>query len=45
MGGFDLQVKERTKELKHLKTVVMRGVKVVGDSCKKTWNKVKSIKR
>lgn len=44
MGGFDLQVKERAKELKHLKGAVMKGVKVVGDSCKKAWNKVKSIK-
>uniref|UniRef100_I1PN98 Uncharacterized protein n=1 Tax=Oryza glaberrima TaxID=4538 RepID=I1PN98_ORYGL len=39
MGGFDLQVKERAKELKHLKGAVMKGVKVVGDSCKKAWNK------
>ncbi|KAF0894319.1 hypothetical protein E2562_038288 [Oryza meyeriana var. granulata] len=38
-------VKERAKELKHLKGAVMKGVKVVGDSCKRAWNKVKSIKR
>ncbi|KAG8082767.1 hypothetical protein GUJ93_ZPchr0014g47551 [Zizania palustris] len=43
MGGFDLQVKERAKELKHIKTAVIRGVKVVGNSCKKTWNKVRRV--
>ena len=46
MGGFDQQVKERTKELKHLKDKAMRGIKVAGESCKKAWNKVRSsIKR
>uniref|UniRef100_A0A0E0KT46 Uncharacterized protein n=1 Tax=Oryza punctata TaxID=4537 RepID=A0A0E0KT46_ORYPU len=41
----DGRVKERAKELKNLKGAVMKGVKVVGDSCKRAWNKVKSIKR
>uniref|UniRef100_A0A0D9W7G3 Uncharacterized protein n=1 Tax=Leersia perrieri TaxID=77586 RepID=A0A0D9W7G3_9ORYZ len=45
MGGFDLQVKERAKELKLLKGAMMKGVKVVSDSCKKAWKKVKNIKR
>uniref|UniRef100_A0A0E0H3G4 Uncharacterized protein n=1 Tax=Oryza nivara TaxID=4536 RepID=A0A0E0H3G4_ORYNI len=43
-ANFKTPVKERAKELKHLKGAVMKGVKVVGDSCKKAWNKVKSIK-
>ncbi|KAL6651093.1 hypothetical protein ACP70R_010018 [Stipagrostis hirtigluma subsp. patula] len=42
MGGFDLQVKERAKELKHLKTAAMKGIKAAGESCKKAWSKVKS---
>ncbi|RYQ97478.1 hypothetical protein Ahy_B08g093523 [Arachis hypogaea] len=42
MGEFEEQVKERAKELKHL---FQKGVKFVGDSCKKGWNKVKHIKR
>uniref|UniRef100_K3YEN1 Uncharacterized protein n=3 Tax=Setaria TaxID=4554 RepID=K3YEN1_SETIT len=42
MGGFDLQVKERTKELKHLKAAAMRGIKAAGESCKKAWSKVRS---
>lgn len=42
MGGFEKQVKERAKELKIL---FKKGFKVVGDSCKKGWNKVKHIKR
>ncbi|XP_020084819.1 uncharacterized protein LOC109707725 [Ananas comosus] len=41
MGGFEEQLKERAKELKHL---VKKGVKVVGESCKKTWHKVKKIR-
>jgi len=46
MGGFDQQVKERTKELKHLKTAAMKGIKAAGESCKKAWSKVRSsIKR
>ncbi|CAN6228970.1 unnamed protein product [Urochloa humidicola] len=46
MGGFDKQVKERTKELKHLKAAAMRGIKAAGESCKKAWSKVRSsIKR
>jgi len=46
MGGFDKQVKERTKELKHLKDKAMRGIKVASESCKKAWSKVRSsIKR
>ncbi|KAL6903746.1 hypothetical protein ACP4OV_004559 [Aristida adscensionis] len=46
MGGFDLQVKERAKELKHLKSAAMKGLKAAGESCKKAWSKVKSsIKR
>lgn len=46
MGGFDQQVKERTKELKHIKTAAMKGIKAAGESCKKAWSKVRSsIKR
>ncbi|RLM73806.1 hypothetical protein C2845_PM15G15470 [Panicum miliaceum] len=39
MGGFDQQVKERTKELRHLKEKAMRGIRVAGESCKKAWSK------
>jgi len=42
MAGFEQQVKDRAKELKVL---LKKGVKIVGDSCKKGWNKVKHIKR
>jgi len=41
MAEFEKQLKERAKELKHL---VMKGMKVVGDSCKKGWHKVKKIR-
>ncbi|RRT75080.1 hypothetical protein B296_00029234 [Ensete ventricosum] len=40
-GGFEEQVKERAKELKHL---VKKGMKAVGDTCKKTWHKVRHIR-
>ncbi|KAJ8505260.1 hypothetical protein OPV22_006146 [Ensete ventricosum] len=39
-GGFEEQVKERAKELKHL---VKKGMKAVGETCKKTWHKNKRI--
>lgn len=42
MAEFEKQLKSRAKELKHM---WMKGVKVVGDSCKKGWQKVKSIRR
>lgn len=42
MAGFEHQVKERAKELK---IFFKKGVKIVGDSCKKGWNKVKHIRR
>ncbi|KAK7404984.1 hypothetical protein VNO78_06089 [Psophocarpus tetragonolobus] len=42
MAGFEQQMKDRAKELKVL---FKKGVKIVGDSCKKGWNKVKNIKR
>lgn len=44
MAGFDFEhkVKERARELTIL---VKKGVKVVGDSCKKGWYKVKHIRR
>ncbi|KAK7257444.1 hypothetical protein RIF29_31433 [Crotalaria pallida] len=41
MAGFEQQVKERAKELK---SFFKKGVKIVGDSCKKGWNRVKHIK-
>uniref|UniRef100_A0A0D9W7G2 Uncharacterized protein n=1 Tax=Leersia perrieri TaxID=77586 RepID=A0A0D9W7G2_9ORYZ len=44
-GDRTTQVKERAKELKLLKGAMMKGVKVVSDSCKKAWKKVKNIKR
>ncbi|RWW05660.1 hypothetical protein GW17_00031052 [Ensete ventricosum] len=40
-GGFEEQVKERAKELKHL---VKKGMKAVGETCKKTWHKVRHIR-
>jgi hypothetical protein len=42
MAGFEQQVKERAK---HLKFFLKKGVKIVGDSCKKGWIKVKNIRR
>jgi hypothetical protein len=42
MGEFEQQVKKRAYDLKIL---VKKGVRVVGDSCKKGWHKVKHIKR
>ncbi|ONI17062.1 hypothetical protein PRUPE_3G135800 [Prunus persica] len=42
MAGFEHKVKERARELTIL---VKKGVKVVGDSCKKGWYKVKHIRR
>nr|KYP46901.1 hypothetical protein KK1_031472 [Cajanus cajan] len=42
MAGFEQQMKDRARELKVL---LKKGVKIVGDSCKKGWNKVKHIKR
>lgn len=41
MSGFEKQVKERAKELKSL---FKKGVKVVGETCKKGWHKVKQLK-
>ncbi|XAR55493.1 hypothetical protein NMG60_11035572 [Bertholletia excelsa] len=41
MGSLEQQVKQRAKELK---TLFKRGVKIVGDSCKKGWNKVKHMR-
>ena len=42
MGSFEHKVKERAKELKIL---FQKGVKIVGDSCKKGWYKVKDIRK
>ncbi|CDP19552.1 unnamed protein product [Coffea canephora] len=42
MGSFEHKVKERAKELK---IIFQRGVKIVGDSCKKGWYKVKHIRK
>ncbi|KAF8043294.1 hypothetical protein BT93_A1587 [Corymbia citriodora subsp. variegata] len=42
MAGFEQQVKDRAKELKGL---FKKGFKIVGDSCKKGWSKVKNIRR
>lgn len=42
MGSFEKQVKERAKELKVL---FKKGVKIVGESCKKGWDKVKHIRK
>ncbi|WMV39224.1 hypothetical protein MTR67_032609 [Solanum verrucosum] len=41
MGGFEKQVKERAKELT---TLFKKGVKVVGESCKKGWHKVRHMR-
>lgn len=41
MGGFEKQVKERAKELK---TFFKKGVKIVGESCKKGWHKVRHMR-
>lgn len=42
MGSFEGQVKLRAKEFTFF---FKRGFKVVGDSCKKGWRKVKHIKK
>ncbi|KAK9048273.1 hypothetical protein SSX86_032764 [Deinandra increscens subsp. villosa] len=42
MGSFQNQVKERAEELKN---IVKKGAKIVGDSCKKGWHKVKHIRK
>ncbi|KAJ8556155.1 hypothetical protein K7X08_022913 [Anisodus acutangulus] len=42
MGSLKRQVKERAHDLKNL---LKKGVKIVGDSCKKGWYKVKHIRR
>ncbi|KAJ6291416.1 hypothetical protein OIU76_023481 [Salix suchowensis] len=42
MGDFENRVKERAKELKFY---FKKGVKIVGDSCKKGWYKVKNMKK
>ncbi|OMP07382.1 hypothetical protein COLO4_07391 [Corchorus olitorius] len=42
MAGFEQQVKERAKELK---VFFKKSVKIVGDSCKKGWYKVKHIRK
>ncbi|KAH0719868.1 hypothetical protein KY290_004790 [Solanum tuberosum] len=41
MGSFEKQVKERTQELK---IIFKKGVKIVGDSCKKGWYKMKNMR-
>ena len=41
MGGFEQQVKDRAKDLKHL---FKKGVKIVGDTCKKGWLKVRHMR-
>jgi hypothetical protein len=42
MGDFENKVKVRAKEL----TVLFKkGVKIVGESCKKGWIKVKNMKK
>ncbi|KAG4208829.1 hypothetical protein ERO13_A03G157250v2 [Gossypium hirsutum] len=41
MAGFEQQIKERAKELK---VFFKKGVKIVGESCKKGWYKVKHIR-
>lgn len=42
MGSFENQVKERAAELKN---IFKKGAKIVGDSCKKGWYKVKHIRK
>lgn len=42
MAGFEQQVKARAKDLKVL---FKKGVKIVGDSCKKGWHKVKQMRK
>ncbi|KAI3502129.1 hypothetical protein L1887_30160 [Cichorium endivia] len=42
MGSFENQVKERAEELKKIFT---KGAKIVGDSCKKGWHKVKHLRK
>ncbi|CAL9165005.1 unnamed protein product, partial [Musa hybrid cultivar] len=43
MNGADklFEVKERAKELKQL---MKKGMKAVGETCKKTWHKVRHIR-
>ncbi|KAJ0910873.1 hypothetical protein HanRHA438_Chr06g0257041 [Helianthus annuus] len=41
MGSFENQVKVRAEELKN---IFKKGAKIVGDSCKKGWHKVKHIR-
>ncbi|KAG4159544.1 hypothetical protein ERO13_D02G180550v2 [Gossypium hirsutum] len=41
MAGFEQRIKERAKELK---VFFKKGVKIVGESCKKGWYKVKHIR-
>ncbi|KAL4191717.1 hypothetical protein AMTRI_Chr07g81970 [Amborella trichopoda] len=42
MADFERQVKDRAKELK---TLLKKGMKVVGDSCKKGWYKVRNLRK
>ncbi|KAL3631560.1 hypothetical protein CASFOL_024544 [Castilleja foliolosa] len=42
MGGFERQVKVRAMELKH---IFKKGFRVVGNSCKKGWHKIKHIRK
>ncbi|KAF9672602.1 hypothetical protein SADUNF_Sadunf11G0059500 [Salix dunnii] len=42
MGDFERPLKERGKELKVL---FKKGVKIVENSCKKGWKKVKHLKK
>ncbi|PIN12420.1 hypothetical protein CDL12_14971 [Handroanthus impetiginosus] len=42
MVNFERQVKERAKGLK---VFFKRGFKIVGDSCKKGWYKVKHLRK
>ncbi|KAH7664379.1 hypothetical protein IHE45_14G117600 [Dioscorea alata] len=41
MAGFEQQVKNRAKELKHL---FKKGIKVVSNTCKKGWHKVRHLR-
>lgn len=41
MAEFEKQLKERARELK---TFFKKGVKIVGDSCKKGWYKVRHMR-
>ncbi|KVH95919.1 hypothetical protein Ccrd_001987 [Cynara cardunculus var. scolymus] len=42
MGSFENQVKDRAEELKR---IFKQGAKIVGDSCKKGWHKVKHLRK